>query len=109
MNKDLKQQFIDQIKKFEYEAGESFADYFMHDNVKDLSWSFWLLGKGFTERALEIISEIEKGETCIDQELLYFIYPDPDDTNNIYLWAEFLSATPSYITRTQRFFKELEY
>lgn len=38
----------DRIIAWEHDAGESFTDYFMHDNVADRSWAFWLLGKGYT-------------------------------------------------------------
>lgn len=104
---DIKLGFIDEIHNWEAEAGEDFTDRFMHDNVKDLSWAFWVLGKGFTEHALNIIKEIEAGETCIDQDVLYTIYPDWEDHDkNVEIWAEFLSATPSYITRTLKFFTE---
>lgn len=43
------------IRKWEMRAGESFTDYYMHDKVKNVSWAFWLLGKGFNERANELI------------------------------------------------------
>jgi hypothetical protein len=97
----------DKIREWELSAGESFTDYYMHDSVKDVSWAFWLLGKGFTERANELIDLIQAGETCIDQELLYEIYPqditegesswDSDiHSANICLWAEFLVASDRY-------------
>ena len=102
---EIKLGFIDEIGNWEEETGESFTDRFMHDNVKDLSWAFWLLGKGYTEHALEIIKEIEAGNTCIDQDVLYDIYPDWEDQDkNIEIWAEFLAATPSYVERTRKFF-----
>lgn len=103
--KEIKLDFIEKINNYEFEVGESFTDNFMHDNVKNLSWAFWLLGKGYTDHALAIIKEIEAGETCIDQDILYDIYPEWEDQDkNIEIWAEFLSATSSYVNRTRKFF-----
>lgn len=102
----------ERIIKWEEDAGESFTDYFMHDNVRNQSWAFWLLGKGYTERANQIIDEIINGEECIDQELLYELYdinegPDYHTPflKNVALWAEFLSATPTYVERVNEFFE----
>lgn len=113
------------INEWEHDAGESFTDYFMHDNVADRSWAFWLLGKGYTSRANEIIEEIIKQQNskvhiCLDQELLYDIHDqDPWDEvskthnwnqenydKNVMLWSEFLLATSLYTQRVQDFFKE---
>ena len=105
------EKLADLILKWESRAGESFADYYMHDNVKDVSWAFWLLGKGFTERANELIDEIQGGNKCIDQELLYDLYGSEDDfggwvyeshKRNVLLWAEFLCAS-------NRYFKDIEH
>lgn len=101
----MKERFIKAIIQWESEMGESFTDYFMHDNVKNVSWAFWLLGKGHTEFALTIIKEIEAGETCIDQDTLYDVFGE-DWEKNVEIWAEFLSATNSYIDRTSKFFKD---
>lgn len=109
------QELADKISEWEHNAGESFTDYFMHDNVKDNSWAFWLLGKGFAERANEIILEILAGNDCLDQELLYEVYPTYDeddkwieesDDKNRLLWAEFLIGTPYYLSKTLDFFNE---
>ena len=119
--KELAKKIID----WENDAGESFTDYFMHDNVADRSWAFWLLGKGYTSRANEIIEEIVKQQNskvhiCLDQELLYDIHDqDPWDEvskthnwnqenydKNVMLWSEFLLATSLYTQRVQDFFKE---
>ncbi len=114
------QELVEQIRNFEIEAGESFTDYFMHDRVKALSWSFWLLGKGYKEHALNIIKGLEKGETYFDQEVLFDIYPEYiyeeennnhkwDETahdKNVEIWAEFLLATPSYVERVNEFFNK---
>lgn len=119
--KELAKKIID----WENDAGESFTDYFMHDNVADRSWAFWLLGKGYTSRANEIIEEIVKQQNskvhiCLDQELLYDIHDqEPWDEvskthnwnqknydKNVMLWSEFLLATSLYTQRVQDFFKE---
>lgn len=111
------------ILNWEQTNGESFTDYFMHDNVKDNSWAFWLLGKGFSERANIIISELLKGQTCLDQGLLYQIhsatveenedYADEidDDNGELFekdaeLWAEFLVSTPFYLEKVTKFFED---
>ncbi len=119
------QELVKKIEDFENSIAESFTDYFMHDNVKDNSWAFWLLGKGYTERANIIIKLIIDGETCLDQALLYNIYShymnEGDDyaieiepfnrdlyTKDIELWAEFLLATPLYTERVNKFLKNQE-
>lgn len=105
------------IVDWEREAGESFTDYYMHDNVRDVSWAFWLLGKGFVERANEILNEVnDDKKLCLDQELLYDIYPSyeyTEQTNtwnednyykNVRLWAEFLVSTDIYLQRIMEWF-----
>jgi hypothetical protein len=103
------------IREWEMNAGESFTDYYMHDKVKDVSWAFWLLGKGFTERSNELIDLIQAGNKCIDQELLYDLYGDTynggewtEDTHqhNILLWAEFLVASDRYWKSITEWFAE---
>lgn len=114
-----KEELVKRIQEWEGDHGESFTDYFMHDSVKALSWSFWLLGKGFTEHALNIIRGIENGKTYFDQEELFSIYPEYEYSEegnsswseenydkNVEIWAEFLVATDSYQERVNRFFKE---
>ena len=114
-------EMFDQIIAWEHDAGEGFTDYFMHDNVRDVSWAFWLLGKGFVERANEILNQYAVAKYCLDQELLYDIYPsyveDEKDSHgyswneenyhkNVRLWAEFLVSTDIYLERVTTFFKE---
>ena len=115
--KYTKEKLVKEIAKWESEAGESFIDYFMHDNVNVLSWSFWLLGKGYISHALNIIREIEKGNTYFDQEDLFNIYPEyirEEDEEvwqenswkkNCEIWAEFLVATDTYQEKAFEFFK----
>ena len=104
-----------QIFEWEREAGESFTDYFMHDSVRDVSWAFWLLGKGFVERANEILNEVNADKKlCLDQELLYDIYPSYEGKDcswnednyykNVRLWAEFLVSTDIYFQRITEWF-----
>ena len=120
MSTDQIKELKDRIIAWEHKAGESFTDYFMHDGVADRSWAFWLLGKGFTSKANEIIELIVKGDTCIDQETLYYIHQvdfwDEETRHNIWnqenyeknleIWAEFLLATALYTQRVQEFFNE---
>jgi hypothetical protein len=108
------------IRSWELHAGESFTDYYMHDSVKDVSWAFWLLGKGFNARANELIDLIQVGNQCIDQELLYHLHYD--DANyggdwgkvehvylkDVLLWAEFLIASDRYWKDVTDFFTEAD-
>lgn len=108
----------DKIRAWEYRAGESFTDYYMHDNVKDVSWAFWLLGKGYSERANILIDLIQSGEKCIDQQLLYELHTDPEQVDlgtdyqdhlyrkDILLWAEFLVASDRYWKSISEWFAE---
>lgn len=105
------QQLTETIKDWELDFGESFPDYFMHDNVNDQSWAFFLLGKGYVERANQIIDEILKGNKCIDQELLYEVYPmdnwtEEQHSKNVSLWAEFLVSVPYYMEKVTKFLEE---
>lgn len=93
------------IVAWEHSAGESFTDYYMHDHVKNVSWAFWLLGKGFSVRANILIDLIQAGNTYIDQELLYNVHdhmqayadePEAAHMDNVLLWAEFLVASDRY-------------
>lgn len=112
MELELKQK----IHEFEREAGESFTDRFMHDKVKDASWAFWLLGKGYKSRANVIIQAILDGERCIDQDILYDIHgAESEDAEswdeesygkNTLLWAEFLAGTPYYLEKVLAFLAE---
>lgn len=106
MKKEVREIF-DIIAKFEMEQGESFNDCFSHDNISDNSWAFFLMGKGHVEHGNKIIDEKLKGNTCIDQELLYHVKPtgesDLDIKENYENWeynmtlmAEFLAATQYY-------------
>jgi len=101
-----KEELYDNITDWEGDFGESFNDYFSHDYIKDSSWAFWLLGKGFHIHANAIINEILTEKTCIDQEILYDVFPpyDEDDNfiqenydKNLMLISEFLVSTPFYL------------
>ena len=114
----------DRIIAWEHEAGESFTDYFMHDNVAPRSWAFWLLGKGITSHANKLIEEIvrqePKGRLSLDQEFLFDVYGQEswnEETKrydwsqenydkNVMLWSEFLLATALYTGRVSSFFNE---
>lgn len=113
-----KDELKEKILNWTADAGESFFDYFCHDNVKDNHWAFWLLGKGYKKVANDILDKLIKGETCLDQQLLYEIYPEYIDIGsedascvyseenakkNIALMAEFLTATPYYALQVEEF------
>lgn len=101
-----KEQLFDKIQTWEADNGESFNDYFSHDSIKDSSWAFWLLGKGFHEHANGIINEIMASTMCIDQSTLYEVYPEYDEDDNfieenydknLMLISEFLVSTSYYL------------
>lgn len=107
--KELTQKLID----WEINAGESFMDYFLHDNVKASSWGFWLLGKGYIDFGNNIISKFIKDEYLEQEELFDVFGADIDDDSdkwnkNFELWAEFLLATPTYTERVYDFLKDDE-
>lgn len=105
---------FERILTWECEAGESFTDYYMHDNVREVSWAFWLLGKGFVERANEILNQHSVAKYSLDQEILFDIYPSYEGEDcswneenyhkNIRLWAEFLVSSDIYLQRITEWF-----
>lgn len=108
-----KEELHDNITDWEGDCGESFNDYFSHDHINDASWAFWLLGKGFHIQANLIINEILTEKTCIDQEILYDVFPtyDEDDNfieenydKNLMLISEFLVSTPYYLKMINEWF-----
>lgn len=108
-----KEELFDEITKWEVEVGESFNDYFSHDSISDSSWAFWILGKGFNVHANEIIKQILTERTCIDQEILYNIFPVYDENDNfieenydknLMLLSEFLVSTPYYLKMVTEWF-----
>ena len=108
-----KEQLFDKIQTWEADNGESFNDYFSHDSIRDSSWAFWLLGKGFTDHANEIINQILAEKTWIDQENLYNIFPVYDENEkfiyenydkNLMLLSEFLVSTPYYLKMVTEWF-----
>ena len=103
------------INEWIYQYSESFFDYFCHDNVKDSSWAFFLLGKGYKKHSNRIINEILDDNDCIDQETLYHVYPEEnlygvvDNTaqdKNLKLVAEFLASTPFYREKASSWLNE---
>lgn len=108
---------FEKICDWEEEAGESFTDYFMHDNIYDGSWAFWLLGKGFSEKGNWIIDQMvteDYKKWRLDQEELYEIYPEYLDENthseenadkNRTIWAEFIDASNHYTNKFNEWLK----
>ncbi len=117
--KSIEDKIFDQIIEWETKAGESFNDYFSHDSINDVSWAMWLLGKGYKEHATKIIVEINAGNRCIDQNVLYELKPvseyaddltreevNDNFTYNMKIMAEFLAATDTYRTKFNNFIKD---
>lgn len=103
---------VTSIIDWEIQAGESFVDYFMHDNIDDGAWAYWLLARGYVKHANNIIMELLAGEKNLDQEVLYHVYDENDEdphvggqnmVKNINLMAEFLVETPSYLVALNKF------
>lgn len=87
----------------------------MHSNINNVSWAFWLAGKGYTEKANLIIEAIETKDTSVlmDLEILYHFNSSLSNEwskelyeKDVLIWAEFLTATDTYIKRTTKWFKE---
>lgn len=116
---DAIQGLAQKIRDWEMDAGESFTDYFMEGRVNESNWAFWLLGKGFTQKANWLINEIAK-KSYIDQvEKFHIHYSDEiswsdwDSADAIYfkdflLWAEFFLGSDIYTARINEWFKEQE-
>lgn len=122
----------DAILDWQYEAGESFTDYFMDDTVDTKQWLHWLVGKGYSEHALPILALIREREvqpkkwSYISQHEKFEIYEDSvegdeytkaDGTTakwegwqmNALVWAEFLLAFPEYVPKIKAFLTAEEY
>lgn len=109
-------ELVKKIRDWEMDAGESFYDYFAHDSINNVSWAFWLIGKGFKEHGNAILEEHIK-ENYVEQEELYNIYPeyvgdsdhDWSEENyekNLTIMVEFLLDTPIYTKRVMDWFEE---
>ena len=118
ISKDLILDYANRIRNFECSAGECFLDYYFSTKVKSVSWAFWLLGKGYLERANMIINEVTKfGDKYNACEVLYFvnyapIKVDVDGNKHVVemhwdegykeyfldcqLWSEFLISSDRY-------------
>lgn len=110
-----KEQLIEKINEWSVDMGESFYDYFCHTSIKDNSWAFFLLGKGYKEQANRIIQLILEGDTCIDLEILYDVYPEYDNEGkwiegnyekNIDIMAEFLVSSDYYREKVTKWFND---
>lgn len=106
------------IRNWELEAGEGFTDYFL-DNWAIGSWAYWLLGKGHTEWANNIIN-LNEEKQYVDQEIKFeyfdaYILSNEYGENqwceetylkNVRVWAEFLTESDQYFRRVNKFFDE---
>lgn len=110
------QELFEKIVAWEFEAGESFIDHFMDDNVKPVSWAFWLLGKGYKEHANKLINMIQAQERPDQHELFemhtYELGPDNFDGDlyekDLLICAEFLTDSERYLKAIEEWFKENE-
>ena len=108
-------ELFDKIKDWESEAGESFIDYFAHDNIKESSYAFWLLGKGHNSFANYIITSIINDQHYfLSQAEIFEVFPQYDErgnfnndnyNKNLMLVAEFLVSTPYYLNLIEDWFK----
>lgn len=102
------QAMVTAIRDWEWDAGESFTDYFL-DNWPFGSWVYWLLGKGYTDFTNDLINRNEAGE-YISQDEKFYIHCDPWDESshikNVTIWAEFLTESDQYYRRVNEFFKK---
>lgn len=94
------QEIADKISEWEYEAGESFTDYFMHDTVLDEDWGKWLIKVGHKERGEAILKSVESHKEanqfcCQDQEFLYGIYVHPEFVESL-SWKKCISYDVIY-------------
>lgn len=101
------QKLAQTLRDWEMDAGESFTDYYMDARVKPVSWAFWLLGKGHTEKANKLIDAITARDYIDQTELFHIHYSDEiswsdwDAADAIYfkdflIWADFLCASDRY-------------
>lgn len=108
------QELLEKIIAWEYRAGESFIDYFMDDNVKPVSWAFWLLGKGHKEHANKLINMIQAKERPDQHEMFEMhTYELEDFDQELYekdmlLCAEFLTDSERYLKAIEEWFAENE-
>lgn len=77
------EELADRISDWEMDHGESFTDYFMHDNIDDKEWGEWLITKGFKERGEAIIEVYDAHAAanefcCQDQAFLYQVHQFPN-------------------------------
>lgn len=109
------EEIVTAIIDWEIKNGESFADFFMFDNVDNGAWAYWLLAKGHVKHANKIIMAIFSGENDIDLEILYHVYDENVDdislfeknmVKNIELMGEFIAETPKYLIELNKFLKK---
>lgn len=101
------QKLAQTLRDWEMDAGESFTDYYMDDRVKPVSWAFWLLGKGYTEKANKLIDDITARRSVGQMDTFHIHYADgmswsdwdaADATyfKDFLIWADFLCASDRY-------------
>lgn len=118
-------ELLDKIETWESENGESFNDYFAHDNIKPLEWAKWLESKGFDTWAFDIRAEVKKYQNKIQMDYCnpdtmfewyppYISYDPPvyseeNERKNKEILCEFLLSDEKYMKELEEFFNEEEY
>lgn len=108
------------IREWEYDAGESFTDYFLdaYSYHQDRGWLLFLKNKGFDE----LLAEIENSRyrlkdgtllSCTDQQLKFepnasLMEKWDDDLyfKDVLLWAEFMLQNDSVMQEFQDFLED---
>ena len=115
-------ELLDKIETWEAEHGESFNDYFSHDNIDPLEWALFLELKGLTEWANEIRTEVAdyqkkiqmdycNQDTMFEHYPLYTSYDPPvyseeNERKNNEILCEFLLMDEKYTKKLEDFFNE---
>ncbi len=108
---------FDKIIDWENRVQEDFTDNYMHDCIDWEQWTEFLIKNGYEERAAHIKYQMDKGNSCIDQQLLFNVnlceaIPEEDDAEeavsysrerdkwhelyekDVTLWAKYIVETP---------------
>lgn len=115
------EQIVKEIRDWEYNAGESFTDYFLDSGDHDDKWIVFIESKGFTDLAEQIkedkyIDGNNKVRYSTDQHLKFEIncckmedeqgdWDDEAYVKDLNLWAEFILNDESILSDFEKFLK----
>jgi hypothetical protein len=116
MEKLTKQELTDKINNWSYDVGESFYDYFCHDNILPISYGMYLISKGFEEHGNNIIRLYIEDKGYVGQEEQYEVYPvyvgqteekegiytPENEDKNLEIMVEFLLASDSHYIKLEK-------